>query len=227
MKNEAMQKRNALIYGKTGFSKKTIDLIKQLDPKIVFEFGAFNGADTLFYRGILPDAEIYSFEPNPVSYEKAKPLLESENIHFYNCAIGHALKEMNFHYMTNRKDKERASPAGSFYPFTAKLRTALGGEWAFPEPIKVVCTTLELFCQRHGIEQINYIHMDVEGAAPLVLKGMGDLRPEMIYAEIVADWACQGAPSPQVHIKVFSRMGYVAVDKNGADTLFEYGFRKK
>ena len=63
--------------------------------------------------------------------------------------------------------------------------------------------------------------MDVEGAISLVLVGMGHLRPEMIYAEVVADWACMGAPSSQVHCKVFSQMGYVVADRNGADVLFK------
>ena len=145
-----------MVYGKTKFPAKTIALIKDLNPKVVFEFGAFNGADTLLYRGLFSNAETYSFEANPLSYKKTSPLLESENIHFRNCAIGDALKEMNFHYLTNRKDKDRPSPAGFFYSFTAKAKTALGHEWAFPDPIKVPCITLEWFCRRHKIKHINY-----------------------------------------------------------------------
>jgi len=222
MENTATQKRNALVYGKTKFTAKTIALIKELNPKVVFEFGAFNGADTLLYRALFPEAEIYSFEPNPLSYQKAKQLLESENIHFYNYAIADTLREMDFHYMINREDKGRQSPAGSFYPFTDKLKKDLGDKWMFPLPIKVLCMSIEHFCQRHNIANIDYIHMDVEGAVSLVLKGMGDLRPNMIYAEIVANWACLGAFSPQQNNTLFKTMGYASVAKNGADRLYKF-----
>ena len=49
---------------------------------------------------------------------------------------------------------------------------------------KVPASRLDTFCAAHGITEIDLLHMDVQGAEALVLDGMGDLRPTMIFLEI-------------------------------------------
>ena len=222
MKNNSLLKREILTRGKTKFTKNMVFAVKMLNPKVIFEFGAFNGADTLFYRGTFPDAEIYSFEPDPVLYEEAKPLLEEERIRFYNYAISDAPGTVDFHYWRGLEDKDYHGPAGSFFDYTDQARKDHSCRWEFvSEPLKVKCITLKDFCQENEINHINFIHMDVEGAIHLVLRGMGDLRPELIYAEIESDKVFKGALAPRQYTELFLEMGYVPIDRNGADVLFK------
>ena len=211
---------------KPSANNKCMCHIKSLNPKVIFEFGAAVGQDTLFYRDKFPDADIYSFEPDPLLFKNIKNIMEENNIHFYDYAIRDYTGEMDFYYVRGIRDNETALWIGGFSPHKQKTETnarALGWK-VMPEPMRVPCITLEDFCFEHSIERINFIHMDVEGAVHLVLKGMGDLRPELIYAEIEADKYFSGALSPERYTEIFSSMGYCGIEKSGADIL--YGFKK-
>lgn len=208
--------------GKTGFSAKTISFIKQLNPEVIFEFGAFNGADTLFYRGTFPDAKIYSFEPDPVLYKQTRLVLEEFGVSFYNYAIADITGVMDFYYLKGHGDKEERSPAGSLFVPTKMFHQSHGGQWEFvSKPIKVPCVSIKDFCQEKNIKHINYIHMDAQGAEHLVIKGMGSFRPELIYAEIEANKFYHGIPSGSQNNALFGEIGYVPIDGTGADRLYK------
>ena len=175
----------------------------------------------MFYRGIFPDAKIYSFEPDPVLYRQTRHILEGFDISFYNCAIADITGEMDFYYLKGRGDKEERSPAGSFFMPTKRFHQSHGHKWEFvSEPIRVPCVSIKDFCRKEKIKHINYMHMDAQGAEHLVIKGMGGFRPELIYAEIEANKFYHGVPSGSQNNALFGEAGYTPIDGTGADILY-------
>ena len=204
--------------------KAGFKILKKLNPKVIFEFGAFNGVDTFNYRRLFPGATIYSFEPDPILFNNAKEEMKEKNIHFYDYAISNYTGDMDFYYVRGKKDKNTTPGAGGFSKHTKRTHNVMNrlGWEVMPDTLKVKCISLKDFCQDHGVEHINYIHMDVEGAVHLVLEGMGEMRPELIYAEIEASRYFKGALPSKEYRNIFSSMGYRGVEKDGADVLFQY-----
>ena len=203
--------------------KQNYNLLQALDPKIIFEFGAFDGEDTFSYRESFPKAEIYSFEPDPLLYRLLEPQMEEKNIHFYNYAISDITEEADFHFARPKEGNKGLFPAGSLYPYTQNMKSSQREWWSFSdEVVKVNCISLQEFCAKEGIPNIDFIHMDVEGAVGRVLKGMGELRPPIILAEVRGREALfQGAPSLRENNTLFAQMGYIPVGSEGADTLYK------
>ncbi len=203
--------------------KKDFYILEKLNPGIIFEFGAFDGEDTSAYRKAFPEATIYSFEPDPILYRSLRSRMRLLNIHFYNYAISDITGQADFWYMTGKKDRGERGPAGSLFPYTGAMFINQKDKWHFPtKPIKVDMITIKDFCREEGIAHINYMHMDVEGAVPKVLAGMGDLRPELILAEVKSrDVLFQGALNATENIKIFALMGYKPVGGRAADILFK------
>ena len=55
------------------------------------------------------------------------------------------------------------------------------------KPIKIQGITIEQFCKEQHIDNIDLIHIDVEGHAIQVLQGLGYIRPKIIYIEVRSD----------------------------------------
>ena len=203
--------------------KKHFEILEALNPLIIFEFGAFDGTDTLSYRRSFPEATIYSFEPDRVLYRAVRAQMKKNDIHFYNYAISDITGEADFHYLTGVKNNRERSPAGSLYPYTADMQRSQGRFWKFPSKLmKVKCVTIKDFCHENNIPHIDYMHMDVEGAVDKVLGGMGELRPTIILAETSGrDALFQGAPSQMENNKLFDALGYEPDGAHAADIMYK------
>lgn len=203
--------------------KKDFDIIKELNPDIIFEFGAFDGTDTLSYRRSFPEATIYSFEPDPILYASLRSQMRLNCIHFYNYAISDVTGHADFYYALPQKGNKESFPAGSLLPYTKTMKRTQGGRWEFQEaPIKVDVITIKDFCREEKIDHIDFMHMDVEGAVHKVVAGLGDLRPTLVLAEVGGrDMLFQGASSHETNNKLFANMGYEPIGGRGADTLYQ------
>ena len=75
--------------------------------------------------------------------------------------------------------------SGSILPPTQKLLSDSPNlSFKFtPGRERVPSVRLDLFCADHGVEGIDVLHMDVQGAEGMVLQGLGALRPRMIFLE--------------------------------------------
>ena len=55
----------------------------EVPPKIIFEFGSFDGGDAIRYALMFPECMVYSFEPDPILFAK---LPTHERVRFFNYA---------------------------------------------------------------------------------------------------------------------------------------------
>ena len=61
--------------------------IRDLNPKVIFEFGSYDLTDGMFYRKFWPEAEIYCFEPNPNLYKNIYKIAKENNIKIFSSAF--------------------------------------------------------------------------------------------------------------------------------------------
>lgn len=157
---------------------------------IIFDIGACEGEDSIKYARLFPKAIINAFEPLPKNLERISAnflMYGVSNAKLWHMALSDREGTSNF-YVSDGKPKDIEE---SDWDFGNKSSSLLEPDKhmekvdfiSFDEQIRVETTTLKSFCRNNNIHEIDFIHMDVQGAELLVLKGAGD----MIY-NIKAIW---------------------------------------
>lgn len=133
------------------------------DESILFDAGANIGEYSLELVKFFPNANVYSFEPNPRPFTKLNEI-SSEKINKFNIGLGEENKETNMYSHTNMQ----LSTLGTMY------EDALVPLFNIDEPIekiKVNISTIDSFCAEKNIDKVNYLKIDVEGHEIKVLSG--------------------------------------------------------
>lgn len=149
---------------------------------IIFDVGAYVGDITAAYRDIFPQATIYCFEPFPDSFKKLSRLADGKSIKCYQRALceinGKAKLQVNSDPSCNSLSP-RPKTGARYYSNKAQN---IG-------QVEVETQTLDTFCSRENISEIDILKLDVEGAEIKVLQGasgkLGKKQIKLIYTEIV------------------------------------------
>lgn len=146
--------------GETWFLKKVLAPTK---PEIVFDIGANVGNYTRLLVQYT-DAIVYAFEPNTSSFNKLSSL--PEKVIKINSAVSNFNGESTLYFSQD-------------YDGCASLDKNIrkGNE------IQVSVCTVESFVEKHNIENIDYIKIDVEGFEKEVIQGLGKMKPKFIQFE--------------------------------------------
>ncbi len=125
----------------------------------VFDVGANVGQSARSFRANFPGAKIYSFEPVDMTYRRLERELRGyDNIQTSKLALG-AEKGLGTMVLEGISEMYFLRRGASEMP---------SGDTPVEE---VAVETLDNFCQSQGIERINYLKIDTEGADLDVLKG--------------------------------------------------------
>ncbi|MEG4213947.1 FkbM family methyltransferase [Microcoleus sp. Pol14C6] len=143
----------------SGESQVIATLIKA--NNVVFDVGANAGDWTAEVVSQGNDVEIHLFEPIPHVYKKLILNLDKQVIS-NNLAVGQKEEVKTFYYY-------EANPLLS--TFYRRFDVEKEGWLNPPKEIPVLTTTIDNYCQRHGIKRINFIKIDVEGGELDVLYG--------------------------------------------------------
>jgi len=132
---------------------------------IVFDVGACVGNWFKYVLANFQNVKIYAFEPFDVNFQKLLCVYGKEEraiIHPY------AIKndEQLFYTYANH------TSFSTFYRRNDKVETRFNLDAV---PVKVGITSLDEFCVTHGIQHINFLKIDVEGAEFDVLKSADNL----------------------------------------------------
>lgn len=189
-----------------------------VNPQIVFDIGSCDGGDAIrFFKEF--GCKVYAFEADPKRYEITKNnCIGYEGIEVTFGAVCDFEGETQFFQSTNTKTKD-IDAQGSLYRH--------GTEYKYnhikqhQKSINVPALTLEGFCKDNEIAEIDVLHVDVEGAELLVIKGMGDLRPKLLYVETLnvnEKWV--DAPSVSELHQYILDLGYKLILDLGTDRLY-------
>ncbi len=161
------------------------------DVCVVFDVGARHGRVAGRYMEMFPNAIVYAFEPEGGNFEgllkRLPKLLESaKRVKPFRLAVLDYEGTASFH-VHSISDSHSVFESTQYQP--ASIKTVV-----------VSVTKLDLFCSKHGIERIDLLKIDTEGAELLVLKGASRLLREnrigLIYVEMSYYPHCEGMCEP-------------------------------
>jgi FkbM family methyltransferase len=190
------------------------------DPEIIFDVGAWDFGDSVRFKNRFPNAEVYSFELMQENYNRFSPLAESIGINTYNLGVSDN-NEMSKFYKAAHSHGDNAQ--SSLLEPSDLYKERYGSIVSHQESENLVqCTTLSSFCINNSISHIDVLHIDVEGAEGKVLRGLGDLRPTLIFAEFLIDGGWKGQQSFKDILDHLYYIGYIIEKDMGSDKLFRF-----
>ena len=132
--------------------------------KTVLDIGANTGQFTCAITSVLPDAEVYSFEPIADAYEKLRRKVEGRRqCHAFHCALGEASGRLQFW-------RNNFTKSSSLLPMTQLHKEAF--PWTRESTaIMVQVETLDNFAERISLLPSVLMKIDVQGYELSVLKG--------------------------------------------------------
>jgi FkbM family methyltransferase len=128
------------------------------DAQVVFDVGANVGQSAKTYRRLYPQAEIWSFEPFPVTYEQLRRSLADERFHPKDLALS-----------------DRISKAELNIGAVSITNSLLRRQTDTGKAIEIQTDTIDHFCSENGISNIDILKVDVEGAEDRVFSGAREM----------------------------------------------------
>lgn len=150
-------------------------LIRTLLPRVIaarepviLDVGANVGDITVDLRRAFPAARIVAVEPNPVTYDRLSKAVAGLNVETLRAGMGASEGTGVLHCYRN----DPVSGHASMFRDMFDLYKGYGIEGADDlQSIEFPIRTLDATCRELGIEQIDYLKIDVEGYEAEVLKG--------------------------------------------------------
>jgi FkbM family methyltransferase len=194
------------------------------DPKVIIDAGCYNASDTVEFKERWPSARVIGFEACPDNYRQIilKGSAVEGEVEIFHVAVCDHENGVQFNSNTDTNQTGHFGQTGSILPFSQKLIETWPSITVKP-PRLVPSVRLDLFCHRNGIEAIDLLHMDVQGAEYFVLLGLGAMRPPMIYLEIdeTEETGRYIGAIPEQQIRGwFAKHGYDRVWESKADALY-------
>lgn len=122
----------------------------------VLEAGAHSGEDTILFAQAWPQGQIFAFEPVPLFYERLLAAIKSRNIsnvHTFPIGLFSSTGEQTFYYSQN------CGGASSFLPEGSMEETDYNDV-----QMTLPCMTLDDWAATNGIDHIDFMWLDMEGA---------------------------------------------------------------
>jgi FkbM family methyltransferase len=151
------------------------------DAKIIFDVGANIGQTARSYRRLFPQAEIWSFEPFPASFD----------------ALFHSVSDQKFHPEPLALS-DRIAGASLNIGAVSITNSLLRRETDSGKTIEIKTDTLDHFCSERGITNIDILKVDVEGAEDRVFRGASGLFSRRairsVFVEVYFNPVYEGMP---------------------------------
>ncbi len=158
--------------------------------RVVLELGAYRGEDTAHLRGMFPNAHLYSFEPDPRNLEVLRRNGSAEITTLVDVAVGDRDGEATFRLSSAVMSSAPSWVTDPEYSGSSSLKRPAAMVEIHPwlrldEEITVRMLTLDTFVKTHGIDRIDLVWADVQGAEDLMIAGgqIALARTRFLYTE--------------------------------------------
>lgn len=147
------------------------------DDPTILDIGCNDGTHTLWFFEVFKNPKVYCFEPDPRARDRFKANVgQKPNINLFEIAICDRVGTSEFYQSTGHRDQKMADgrpfgwdASGSIREPKDHLKTA---PWVkFEQKITVPTSTLDVWSKEQGVETIDFIWMDVQGAEIDVFRG--------------------------------------------------------
>jgi 2-O-methyltransferase len=171
-------------------------LIKKPNPTIL-EIGCNDGTDTLAFLRVMPQAQIYCFEPDPRAIRRFKKRMEShlDKVRLFEVAVSNQTGQIDFYQSTGPTGQiDFYQSAGGDLPerdwdLSGSIRRPkyhlIDYPWVkFEKTITVSSCRLDDWYAENGVRQVDFIWMDVQGAEGDVIAGAPKILEETRFLHI-------------------------------------------
>ena len=170
------------------FNSYLTQTFKNKEVEVIFDVGACHALESVELSKKYPNAKVYTFEANPVSYDVCLENTEGyDSITVINEAVNDYDGLCKFYPM----DKEKTITTWEDGNQGASSLYRANGQYDFIEKyvqyeIEVPCTRLDTFCKKNDIDKIDIIWMDLQGAELKALQSLGSLLDtvQIIHTEL-------------------------------------------
>jgi FkbM family methyltransferase len=201
---------NGTHYGRSLFDLEWLKFLID-SPKIIFDIGCYDGGDSIRFKQGFSDSKVYSFEASPTRIN----MLKNSSLQYGFTVVEQAVCEYNgtINFYESLIDRQRVDAQGSIFKHTDFYKNKYPQVFQNSEHVEVPCTTIETFCSQNNIDEIDFAHIDVEGAELNVIKGFGKFLPKMVFIETLGDEMFHGGTKKEdVHDLLLSYGYYLAKD---------------
>jgi FkbM family methyltransferase len=171
-------------------------LFRADEPLVICDIGACEGEDSVRYARRYPRARVFAFEALPANQALVRANLArygATNAELVPLALSDRAGEAAFHVSSGRPPDLFAGENWNYGNKSSSLLAPaaaipMHGWIEFKDTITVPTGTLDDFCARRGLDHIDFIQMDVQGAEQLVLAGATAMLPHItaIWLEVSA-----------------------------------------
>jgi len=175
---------NGINYGRSLFNLDWLNFVVD-NPKTIFDIGCFDGGDSIRFKQGFPNSEVYSFEASPTRISMLKNTSTQYGINVVESAVCDYDGTINFY--ESLIDGTRVDAQGSIFKHTNVYKDKYPRIFQNSEHIEVPCVRIESFCIQNNIDEIDFAHIDVEGAELNVIKGFGKFLPKIVFIETLGD----------------------------------------
>lgn len=209
-------------------SRKLIrECVAREDPTIL-EIGCNDGTHTLWFLEMFENPKVYCFEPDPraIARFKRKVGLRS-NVNLAEIALSDYNGDVIFYQSGGQRSAEHAKVMPEGWDQSGSIRRPkehlTAHPWVtFDEKILVPTSTLDTWCDKHGIEAVDFIWMDVQGAELDVFRGGKDTitKTRFIYTEYSDNELYEGQPNLRQLIEYLDDFNFDVLTRYPGDILF-------
>ncbi len=169
-----------------------IDKVDLTDVKHILDIGSRDLWQSVEFANIFQNARIDAFEPVPGSYNDCLATMEKipedfkKRIRVHKVALCDTDGEIPFYPVVPELSSTPNVGASSMMRFMEGLNGTPFNQELVQEEITVIGTKPDTWAAENGVEQIDIMWMDVQGAELLVLKGAEELlkRTKIIMTEV-------------------------------------------
>lgn len=149
---------------RTNGEARLLRRLAAFEPRVVFDVGANVGDWSRLALDTFPAARVFAFEPMPAVYaELDRNLAGERRVELFQQGLSDRAETVQFHYYPAHAGQS------SRYPFNVSEEARSVSAHLVPG---------DTLCARHGIERIDILKVDVEGAELDVLRGFEGMLNE-------------------------------------------------
>jgi len=199
----------------SGFNTKWLRQLN-IEPKVVVELGSFDGGDALRFARAFPNARIVAVEADPVRVKVVKKNLAHTNVEVVNNAV--CYKDGPIDWYTSKIDG-KVDAQGSLYQHSKEYKEKFPHIVQNDKCVTVDGMSFENLCEANSINNIDFMHMDIEGAEYDTLLSMGSHRPKLIFMEMLPNYF-EKVKSGESIEKLLKSLDYTLLARLSQDRLY-------
>jgi FkbM family methyltransferase len=158
------------------FDLNSLPGLLEKDDPVILDIGCNDGSHTLRFLSLFKHAGVYSFEPDPRAQARFKEKVTDERVRLFEVALAAADGSADFYVSGGypSEEWEKVMPQG--WDMSGSIRKPAEHRKAYPwctfdQKIEVKTQRLDTWCREAGVDFIDFIWADVQGAEVDLIEG--------------------------------------------------------